>query len=577
MPQGVNDSGYSWSHHLVYHFKRISEKDLQVVDSFRREFLINIEGLVRPRPTGTVNKKHVTGEVEVLVEKFEVVNKCAVLPFDIDEEHFRDVNEELRLEYRYLDLRRPKMQKIFMRRHKMLSAFRRYFDEREFVEVETPFIAKSTPEGARDMLVPSRKHKGSFYALPQSPQLFKQLLMVAGFEKYYQLVKCFRDEDSRKDRQLEFTQLDMEISFVEFDEFKKIVQGSLIEAMKVYDKKATHADFEVIEYADAMDKYGSDKPDLRIKGLELVDISDIAKKCSFSVFSGVVKSGGLVKGLNVKGGSEKLSRKEIDKLIVFSQEQGAKGLAWMKVVEDNKIESSIAKFFSEDELKEICSKFSGKKGDLLLFIADKKSTTNDVLDALRRHLAEKLDLFDKTQDKFAWITNFPLFTWSDEENRIVAEHSPFTMPNKEAEDFIMKNIKTKDDILKHKEGLLKLKGDCYDVAMNGIEIASGALRIYKPELQKKIFVILEMSDEQIERQFGWFIKAYNYGAPMHRGFAFGIDRIAMLFEDESSIREVIAFPKNKTGYCPLTHSPSEVDEEQLKELSIKVDIPKKEE
>jgi aspartyl-tRNA synthetase len=546
-------------------------KDFEKVENFRREFLIKVFGTVRPRPDGTINKKLSTGEIEVLVKNYEVINECEVLPFDIDSDEI-DVNEELRLEYRYLDLRRKTMQETFKRRHKFLSALRNFFDKNDFIEVETPFLTKSTPEGARDLLVPSRKHPGNFYALPQSPQLFKQLLMIAGFERYYQIVKCFRDEDSRKDRQLEFTQLDLEMSFIDFEEFRNLMEESLIEAFKTYNINLTHDDFKTMTYQEAIERYASDKPDLRINGLELADISNIVKDSNFGVFSTVASSGGLVKGMRVENGQDFITRKQIDKLIEVSQKFGAKGMAWMKVIENKKIESSISKFFTEEELEKIVDKFDAKKGDLLFFIADKKDTTNEVLDGLRRHIAEEFNLIDRDKLKFVWITDFPLFQWSEEEKRIIAEHSPFTMPNKEAEEFIENNIKSKEDIKKYKDDLLKLNGDCYDLAMNGIEICSGALRIYKPKLQKTIFEILELSEETIERQFGWFIKAYNYGAPFHRGLAFGIDRIIMLLEGKSSIREVMAFPKNKVGYCPLTHSPSPVDENQLKELHIKLDL-----
>jgi aspartyl-tRNA synthetase len=550
-------------------------KNFSEVESYRREFLIEIQGLVRPRPEGTVNKKLETGEVEVIVKEFSLINACEVLPFDLDKESTQDVNEELRLEYRYLDLRRPEMLKGFQRRHKFISALRYFFDNQDFIDVNTPTLTKSTPEGARDMLVPSRKHEGKFYALPQSPQLFKQLLMVAGFEKYYQIATCYRDEDSRKDRQLEFQQLDLEMSFMDWPEFKQLMEESLIEAMKVYDKSTTHDDFVSLTYAESMEKYGSDKPDMRIQGLELVNISEIAENCGFSVFKSIVERKGLVKGLRVPNGQEKYSRKQIDKLIEFCQVHGAKGMAWMKVIEENKIESSIAKFFSEEELESIREKLSGSPGDLLFFIADTKATTNDVLDALRRRLAVELDLISK-ENKFAWITNFPLFQIDEENgNRLKAEHSPFTMPNAPAAKFIEENIKTKEDIETHKAELLKLNGDCYDLSFNGIEICSGALRIHKPDLQKKVFEIISMPEEQIEEQFGWFLKAYNYGAPMHRGLAFGIDRIVMLLEGKTSIRDVIAFPKTKNWTCPLTHSPSPVDNTQLKELHVKLDVSEK--
>ena len=545
-------------------------QNFEKVEEFRREYLLQISGTVRPRPEGTKNLKHPTGEVEVLVTNFEIINTSDVLPFDLDEEHFKDVNEELRLEYRYLDLRRSDMLHGFMRRHQFISTLRNFLDAQGFIDVETPLLTKSTPEGARDMLVPSRKHDGSFYALPQSPQLFKQLLMVAGFEKYYQVAKCFRDEDSRKDRQLEFTQLDLEMSFISWDDFKPLMEKSLIDAMKVYGKELSHDDFVTLTYHEAMDKYGSDKPDLRIQGLELVDISHIAKECGFSVFNSAVNQGGLVKGMCVKNGQNHYSRKQIDRLIEFSQQHGAKGMAWMKVLAGGEIESSITKFFTNSELTSITEAFNAQEGDYLFFIADTWETTNEVLDALRRHIAEELDLIDTSRDTFAWVVDFPLFKWNEDEEKIDAEHSPFTMPIQESKKFLDENIHSKEDIKNHTNELLKLKGDCYDLAFNGYEICSGAKRIHLPELQRKVFDIIELSEEEIERQFGWFLKAYNYGAPSHRGLAFGIDRIIMILENKSSIREVMAFPKNKTGHCPLTDSPSPVTETQLRELHLRL-------
>lgn len=550
-------------------------QEFESVEEFRREYLIQIKGTVRPRPEGTINQKHPTGEIEVLVTSHSLINSSDVLPFDLDEEHFKDVNEELRLEYRYLDLRRPEMINSFRRRHKFISKLRNFLDEQEFIEVETPFLTKSTPEGARDMLVPSRKHDGSFYALPQSPQLFKQLLMVSGFEKYYQIVKCFRDEDSRKDRQLEFTQIDLEMSFIEWEEFKTLMESSLIEAMKVYDKQLTHDNFTTLSYDEAVGKFGSDKPDLRIQGLELVDITELSKNCGFSVFNNTANQDGLVKGMCVKQGQKHYSRKQIDKLIEFSQIHGAKGMAWMKVLSGGEIESSISKFFTDTELSNIRESLNGEEGDYLFFIADNKDTTNEVLDALRRKIAEELNLIDTTKDSFAWVIDFPLFKWDADNQKIDAEHSPFTMPNEEGVKFLNEKINSKEDIKNNTQKLLSIKADCYDLAFNGFEICSGAKRIHIPELQKKVFDIIELSEEEIEAQFGWFLKAYNYGAPSHRGLAYGVDRIIMLLENKSSIREVMAFPKNKTGYCPLTHSPSPVTEQQLRDLHIKLRNEKK--
>jgi aspartyl-tRNA synthetase len=544
------------------------------VDHFKREFLLKVNGVVRPRPEGTINPRMVTGEIEVLVKDFEIINKCETLPFDIDEEHFNnEVSEEIRLEYRYLDLRRKEMFETFKRRHKFVKAIRDHLDSLNFIDVETPFLTKSTPEGARDMLVPSRKHQGSFYALPQSPQLFKQLLMVAGFEKYYQVVRCFRDEDSRKDRQLEFTQIDTEMSFTSFEDLRKTMEEALIKGFSVYNKKFTRKDFIEMTYDEAVSRFGSDKPDLRIKGLEMKEINDIAKSSEFAVFKNVASSKGLVKGMLVEDGQKDISRNEIDKLIRFSQEQGAKGMAWLKA-EDGTLTGTIAKYFKGAELLDIKNKFGAKDGDLIFFIADSKETTNDVLDALRRKVAIDLKKVDTKKHAFVWITDFPLFAWNEDEKKIDAEHSPFSMPNEEGAKFIDANIKTRADIKKHKDELLKLRADCYDLAYNGIEICSGALRITRPDFQRKIFEIIEMPDETIERQFGWFLKAYKYGAPQHRGLAFGLDRIIMILEEKASIREVMAFPKNKVGFCPLTKSPSLVDDHQLKELSLKIDTKK---
>lgn len=543
-------------------------QNFEEVESFRREFLLEIEGNVRPRPEGTKNKKLPTGEIEVLVKNFNILNKCEVLPFDLDEEHFKDVNEELRLEYRYLDLRRREMQEIFFRRHKFIKSARDFLDSKGFIEVETPNLTKSTPEGARDFLVPYRKKNGEFFALPQSPQLFKQLLMVAGFEKYYQLATCFRDEDLRKDRQYEHKQLDMEMSFKSQEESFALAEEMLTEIFKkIYNIKIPKP-FKILTYHDAMDRFGSDKPDLRINGLELKDISDIAKNCGFAVFKGVIERGGMVKGLRVPKGQDKFSRKDVDKLIVFCQENGAKGMAWMKVLKDGNIESSITKFFSEDELKNIREKLNGKEGDYLFFIADTKETTNSVLDALRRHLAKELNLINEKSHEMYWICDFPLFKWEDETKKFDVEHNPFTMPHEKDIDFIM-SLK-KENVIENKEKILSLTSDCYDLVFNGVEIASGARRIHLPELQKKIFEIIDMSKERIEDNFGWFLRAYNYGAPSHRGYAFGIDRIMAIAEKKESIRDVIAFPRNKHGFDPLTKSPSSVDEKQLKELGIKI-------
>lgn len=548
-------------------------KEFEEIENVRREFLLEAIGKVRPRPDGTVNERLSTGEVEIIVDSFRVDNRCEVLPFEIDDEHFRDVNEELRLEYRYLDLRRPEMQQTLIRRHKFIKKVRDIFDDMGFVEIDTPLLTKSTPEGARDFLVPYRKKKGEFFALPQSPQLFKQLLMVAGFERYYQIATCMRDEDLRKDRQYEHKQLDLEMSFTDREELFQTLENLFVKSLKETYRIDIPKDFVILPYKEAMERFGSDKPDLRIKGLELVDISDVAKDCGFSVFKSVVERDGLVKGMRVPKGQDKYSRKDIDKLIEFAQQAGAKGMAWMKVIKDGEIESSISKFFKPEELKEINSRLAGEEGDLLFFIADSKKVTNDVLDVLRRHIAPQIGALDENAHVMSWIVEFPLFQWNDEEEKLDFEHNPFSMPLEEDIDYIM-SLK-REDVKKNKEKLLSLVSDCYDLVYNGVEIGSGARRIHKPELQNKMFELVDFSEQRIEEAFGWFIKAYNYGAPSHRGMGLGIDRIIMLAEKRESIREVIAFPRNKHGFDPLTRSPSSVDEKQLKELGIQVKKEKK--
>lgn len=543
------------------------------VTNFKREYLIQVFGKVRPRPDGTKNDKLKTGEIEVIVERFVLVNKCETLPFELDDEGSVDVNEELRLEYRYLDLRRESMQKSLINRSRFVKSIRDTFDKEGFIEVDTPILTASSPEGARDFLVPSRKHPGSFFALPQAPQLFKQILMVSGLEKYYQIATCFRDEDLRKDRQYEFKQVDMEVSFYSQEELFTFMNKVISKSFKdVYGVNVTDK-IDTLTYKEAMDKYGCDKPDLRIKGMELKDISDISANCGFSVFKGVVERGGLVKGFNLKGGQDLMSRKDIDKLIEFSQELGAKGLAWMKVIEGDKIESSITKFFTETELEEIRNKLEGKTGDLLFFVADTKSTTNDVLDGLRRKLANDFDLMDKNKHILTWVVDFPLFHWDEGSNKLDFEHNPFTMPLESDVEYLMSV--NASDIEKEKNRLLDLVSDCYDLVYNGVEIASGAKRIHLPELQNKMFELCGFTQKQIEDGFGWFVRAYNYGAPPHRGCALGLDRMIMILEGASSIRDVIAFPRNKHGFDPMTQSPAKVDESQLKELGIKLDVKEK--
>lgn len=548
-------------------------KEFEQIETIRRESVIQINGVVEARPEGTINEKHKTGEVEVIVSSFEIINNCEVLPFDIDDEHFKDVNEELRLEYRYLDLRRPDMQKSLINRSKFMNYLRNYMSQRDFIEVETPILTASSPEGARDFIVPSRKHQGAGFALPQAPQLFKQMLMVSGLEKYFQIAKCFRDEDLRKDRQFEFTQLDVEQSFISQEELFSFVEDLIISSFRDIYGIEIEGEIKHIPYHEAMDRYGCDKPDLRIKLDELVDITELSKGCGFGVFASNAKSGGLIKGLRLENGQELLTRNEIDKLIEFSQKElGAKGLAWMKVTETG-LDGSIVKFFSDNEQKEIISKFNAKGGDLLFFISDNYENTNEILDGLRRHLANEFDMIDTKRHYLSWTTDFPLFKWDDEKECLDFEHNPFTMPLDKDVEFIMSC--TKENLLENKEKLLSLVSDCYDLVYNGVEISSGAQRISNPNLQQKVFELTGWSQEDVEKAFGWFTKAYTYGAPPHRGFALGLDRIITILENKASIRDVIAFPRNKHGFDPLTKSPAPFKMEQLRDLGLQIKEKKK--
>ena len=548
-------------------------EEFEVVETLRRESVIQIVGKVSARPQGTVNEKHKTGEIEVIVSSFNIINNCEVLPFDIDEEHYKDVNEELRLEYRYLDLRRTQMQKSLINRSNFMHYLRNYMQNNGYIEVETPILTASSPEGARDFIVPSRKNHGSGFALPQAPQLFKQMLMVSGLEKYYQIAKCFRDEDLRKDRQYEFTQLDVEQSFTSQEELFKFVEGLIISSFRDVYGVEIEGEIKHITYKEAMEKYGCDKPDLRIQMDALVDISELAKTCGFGVFANNAKSGGLVKGLRLENGQDLLTRNEIDKLIAYAQKElGSKGLAWMKVMggDDNKIllDGSIVKFFSEEEQQQIISMFNAKANDLLFFISDSYSQTNEILDGLRRHLAQEFNLIDTNKHYLSWTTDFPLFKWDDEKECLDFEHNPFTMPLEKDIEFIMSC--TKENLKENKDKLLSLVSDCYDLVYNGVEISSGAQRISNPQLQEKVFELTGWTKEDIEQAFGWFTRAYTFGAPPHRGFALGLDRIIMILEGKASIRDVIAFPRNKHGFDPLTKSPASFKMEQLRELGLQV-------
>lgn len=528
--------------------------DFEAANKLRREDVIEIHGKVRSRPEGMKNPNLKTGEIEVLCEKLVILNKSEVPPIEIDDRI--SSNEEMRLKYRYLDLRRPSMQNKFIVRHKAAQAAREFLSSHDFLEIETPLLIKSTPEGARDYIVPSRVNPGKFYALPQSPQLYKQILMVSGFDRYFQLARCLRDEDLRADRQPEFTQIDVEMSFATHDDIFLIGEG----LMKHVFKKAIDTDiktpFVKMTYEESMEKYGCDKPDLRYD-LHLTDVSDIVKDSDFSVFKEIVSKGGIVKCINPE---HDFSRNDIDGFIKYAQAGGAKGMAWMRLM-NGKLESNIVKFFNEDIQKKLIERMHAKSG-YLFFIADKPKITNKVLDLLRRELAKKMNLIKENDFKFLWVTDFPLFERNEEEDRWEAAHHMFTMPKKEDLEFLESDPS-------------KVHADCYDLVLNGIEIASGSVRIHDPKIQEKVMKIVGITHEEANEKFGFLLEAFKYGAPPHAGFAPGFDRLVALMLGTNDIREVIAFPKNKSAECPMDDSPSIVEDKILKELNLKVDIVKK--
>ena len=527
-------------------------------DKVRNEFVVAVKGKVSPRPEGTVNPKMKTGEVEVEVSELRILNVSKTPPFMLDD--YVDVAENIRLKHRYLDLRRPALQKNMILRHKVTRTVRSYLDEQGFLEIETPVLTKSTPEGARDYLVPSRVNSGQFFALPQSPQLFKQLLMVSGYDRYCQIVKCFRDEDLRADRQPEFTQIDCEMSFVDTDDVMTIMENMIARVFKEALGVEVATPMARMTYAEAMDRFGVDNPDLRFD-LELTELSSIVDGCGFKVFADAVKNGGMVKAINAKGCAT-FSRKDLDDLTDFVKIYGAKGLAWVKMTEDG-WQSPIAKFFTPEELEKINQALDAQVGDLLMFVADTASITNEALGRLRGHLGQKLGLAGKEDYKFAWITDFPLLEWDGEAKRHVAVHHPFTAPRDE--DFAL---------LDSDPG--KACAKAYDLVLNGSEIGGGSIRIHDQAIQSKMFELLGIGEEEAQEKFGFLLDALEYGAPPHGGLAFGLDRLVMILTGSDSIRDVIAFPKTQKATCLLSGAPGEVDDKQLQELSIRLRTRKKE-
>lgn len=523
----------------------------------RNEYVIAVEGTVRKRD-GAVNDSMATGDIEITASSLRILSESQTPPIHIDDD--TNTREELRLKYRYLDLRKPKLQRNIKMRSDITTFIRKFMSQEGFIEIETPTLCKSTPEGARDYLVPSRVHPGEFYALPQSPQLYKQLLMCSGFDRYIQIARCYRDEDLRADRQPEFTQVDMELSFVDIDDVID-VNERLIHAMY---KEILNVDIPIpfprMTWQEAMERFGSDKPDTRF-GMELVDVTDVVKGCGFGVFTGAIENGGTVRGLNVKGQGS-MPRKKIDKLVDSAKGNGAKGLAYLCINEDGTYKSSFAKFMTEEELNNLVKAMAGEPGDLLLFAADKNKIVWNVLGALRLELAETLELIDKSKWNFLWVVEFPQFEWSDEQGRYLAMHHPFTMPMEE-------------DIPYLDTDLGKVRAKAYDIVLNGTEIGGGSVRIHQADIQEKMFEALGFTKEAAHEQFGFLLDAFEYGVPPHAGLAYGLDRLVMHMTGEDNIREVIAFPKVKDASCLMTLAPSPVDPKQLEELSI--DIIEKEE
>ncbi len=532
-----------------------SEEALKIADKVRSEYVIQVKGQVTKRDEKSVNDKIKTGKVEVQVSSIEILNESETPPFSITD--VNDIDENVRLKYRYIDLRRESLAQTFKLRHQITRSVRNYLDEGDFFEVETPVLTKSTPEGARDYLVPSRVHDGEFYALPQSPQIFKQLLMIGGFDKYYQIVKCFRDEDLRADRQPEFTQIDIEMSFVDQEDVMTMNEGLMKRIMKDVKGIDITTPFPRMTYAEAMERYGIDKPDTRF-GMELINLSQLASQMEFKVFKGAVENGGEVKAIVVENGADDYSRKDIDQLQSFASIYGAKGLAWVKVTAEG-LNGPISKFFNESHTEELLKETEAKSGDLILFVADKKDVVAASLAQLRNKLGKERGLIDPNQYNFLWVTDWPLFEYDEDTNRYVAAHHPFTAPKKEHEDMLETDP-------------TNVEANAYDIVLNGFELGGGSIRIHKSDLQEKMFKALGFTDEEAQEQFGFLIEAFKYGAPPHGGIALGLDRLVMLLAGRTNLRDTIAFPKTASASCLLTDAPSKVSNSQLQELHLQLDL-----
>lgn len=531
-----------------------SEEALKIAETVRSEYVVEVQGTVTKRDPETVNPKIKTGQVEVQVTNIKVINKSETPPFSINEENVK-VDENIRLKYRYLDLRRQELAQTFKMRHQITRSIRQYLDDEGFFDIETPVLTKSTPEGARDYLVPSRVHDGEFYALPQSPQLFKQLLMISGFDKYYQIVKCFRDEDLRADRQPEFTQVDIEMSFVDQEDVMQMGEEMLKKVVKEVKGVEINGAFPRMTYKEAMRRYGSDKPDTRFE-MELIDVSQLGRDMDFKVFKDTVENDGEIKAIVAKGAAEQYTRKDMDALTEFVNIYGAKGLAWVKVVEDG-LTGPIGRFFETENVETLLTLTGAEAGDLVMFVADKPNVVAQSLGALRVKLAKELGLIDETKLNFLWVTDWPLLEYDEDAKRYVAAHHPFTSP-KEA------------DIAKLGTAPEEAEANAYDIVLNGYELGGGSIRIHDGELQEKMFEVLGFTKEQAQEQFGFLLDAFKYGAPPHGGIALGLDRLVMLLTNRTNLRDTIAFPKTASATCLLTNAPGEVSDKQLEELSLRI-------